>query len=125
MNLISIDIYRDKIQFEVFSIYNNKRNSVLQNEIKIPISFSIGDKLEYLRKFIITIINHNKVKKAYLNINDNLDIDINYDAFKTGSNISLIAKMDSDIARKYEQIRQLTELNIEIHKDIEEALLND
>lgn len=76
MNLISIDIYRDKIQFEVFSIYNNKRNSVLQNEIKIPISFSIGDKLEYLRKFIITIINHNKVKKAYLNINDNLDIDI-------------------------------------------------
>ena len=76
MNLISIDIYRDKIQFEVFSIYNNKRNSVLQNEINIPISFSIGDKLEYLRKFITTIINHNKVKKAYLNINDNLDIDI-------------------------------------------------
>lgn len=76
MNLIYIDIYRDKIQFEVFSIYNNKRNSVLQNEIKIPISFSIGDKLEYLRKFIATIINHNKVKKAYLNINDNLDIDI-------------------------------------------------
>ena len=76
MNLISIDIYIDKIQFEVFSIYNNKRNSVLQNEIKIPISFSIGDKLEYLRKFIATIINHNKVKKAYLNINDNLDIDI-------------------------------------------------
>ena len=76
MNLISIEIYRDKIQFEVFSIYNNKRNSVLQNEINIPISFSIGDKLEYLRKFITTIINHNKVKKAYLNINDNLDIDI-------------------------------------------------
>ena len=76
MNLISIEIYRDKIQFEVFSIYNNKRNSVLQNEIKIPISFSIGDKLEYLRKFIATIINHNKVKKANLNINDNLDIDI-------------------------------------------------
>ena len=74
MNLISIDIYIDKIQFEVFSIYNNKRNSVLQNEIKIPISFSIGDKLEYLRKFITIIINQNKIKKAYLNIKDNFEI---------------------------------------------------
>jgi hypothetical protein len=68
----------------------------------------------------IISISDDLIKKS-----DNLDIDINYDAFKTGSNISLIAKMDSDIARKYEQIRQLTELNIEIHKDIEEALLND
>ena len=46
MNLISINIYIDRIQFEVFSIDNGKRNSVLQNEIKIPISFSMGDKLE-------------------------------------------------------------------------------
>ncbi|WP_296647506.1 hypothetical protein [Romboutsia sp. 13368] len=74
MNLISIDIYIDKIEFEIFSIYDDKQNSILQNEIKLPISFSIGDKLEYLRKFIIIIINQNKIKKAYLNIKDNLEI---------------------------------------------------
>ena len=52
---------------------------------------------------------------------DDLDININYDAFRTGINISLIARMDSDIASKYEQIVKLTELNLSIHKDIEEA----
>ena len=74
MNLISIDIYIDKIKFEIFSIYDDRRNSILQNEIKIPLSFSIGDKLEYLRKFITIIINQNKIKKAYLDIKDNLEI---------------------------------------------------
>ncbi len=74
MNLISIDIYIDKIKFEIFSIYDDRRNSILQNEIKIPLSFSIGDKLEYLRKFITIIINQNKIKKAYLNIKDNFEI---------------------------------------------------
>ena len=74
MNLIYIDIYIDKIKFEIFSIYDDRRNSILQNEIKIPLSFSIGDKLEYLRKFITIIINQNKIKKAYLNIKDNFEI---------------------------------------------------
>ena len=47
MNLISINIYRDRIQFEVFSIYNDKRDIIIiQNEIIIPVSFSMGDKLE-------------------------------------------------------------------------------
>ena len=74
MNLITINIYIDRIQFEVFYIYNDKRNSILQNEIRIPVSFSMGDKLEYIRKFIGIIINQNKVKKAYLNIKDRLDV---------------------------------------------------
>ncbi len=74
MNLISINIYRDIIQFEVFSIYNDKKNSILQNELRIPVSFSIGDKLEYIRKFISIIISQKKVKKAYLNIKDRLEV---------------------------------------------------
>lgn len=74
MNLISIDIYIDKIKFEIFSIYDDRQNIILQNEIKIPVSFNIGDKLEYIRKFITIIIKQNKIKKAYLDIKDNLDI---------------------------------------------------
>ena len=74
MNLISINIYRDSTQFEVFSIYNDKRDIIIQNEIIIPVSFSIGDKLEYIRKFMSMIINQNKVKKAYLNIKDKLEV---------------------------------------------------
>lgn len=75
MNFISIDIYRNIIQLEVFSIYNYRKNSILQNELIIPISFSMGDKLEYIRKFISVIINQKKVKKAYLNIKDKLEVD--------------------------------------------------
>lgn len=74
MNLISIKIYIDRIQFEIFSIYHDRRNSISQNEIKIPVSFSMGDKLEYIRNFISMIINKNKIKKADLNIEDKLDV---------------------------------------------------
>ena len=74
MNLISINIYIDKIQFEIFSIYNDKKNIIQQNEIRIPVSFSIGDKLEYIRKFISIIIKQNNVPKAYLNIKDRLEM---------------------------------------------------
>ena len=35
----------------------------------------MGDKLEYIRKFISVIINQKKVKKAYLNIKDKLEVD--------------------------------------------------
>ena len=75
MNFISIDIYRNIIQLEVFSIYNYRKNSILQNELIIPVSFSMGDKLEYIRNFISVIINQKKVKKAYLNIKDKLEVD--------------------------------------------------
>lgn len=75
MNFISIDIYRNIIQLEVFSIYNDRKNSILQNELIIPVSFSMGDKLQYIRKFISVIINQKKVKKAHLNIKDKLEID--------------------------------------------------
>lgn len=75
MNFISIDIYRNIIKLEVFSIYNYRKNSILQNELIIPVSFSMGDKLEYIRKFISVIINQKKVKKAYLNIKDKLEVD--------------------------------------------------
>jgi hypothetical protein len=74
MNLISINIYIDRIQFEIFSIYNDNKNKILQNELIIPVSFSIGDKLEYISKFISVIKNKNKVKRAYMNINDKLEV---------------------------------------------------
>ena len=86
MNLISINIYRDRIQFEVFSIYNDKRDIIIQNEIRIPVSFSMGDKLEYIRKFMSMIINQNKVKKAYLNIKDKLEA-VSYTHLKDEKNM--------------------------------------
>jgi len=76
MNLISINIYSDIIRFEVFSIYNDNKNNILQNELRIPISFSMGDKLEYIRKFISIIISQKNIKKAYLNIKDKLEVNI-------------------------------------------------
>ena len=70
----------------------------------------------------ISILN---ISDNLMNKSDDLDIDINYDAFKLGSNISLIAKMDIEIAKHYEQVKKLTELNLQIHKDIEEVISND
>ena len=67
MNLISIDIYIDKIKFEIFSIYDDRQNSILQNEIKIPYLFNT--RKEFITNIkIIVIIIYNRLR-CYVKIN--------------------------------------------------------
>lgn len=74
MIFINLDIFIDKVEFCVFKSENHKKDYILNNKIIIPKSFNIGDKLNYIRKYIKTIINFHSIEFAYINIDDNAGI---------------------------------------------------
>ena len=75
MVFIDINIFIDKIEFNIFE-YKYEKKDILQDKIIVPQSFNIGKKLNYIRKFMVRLIKQYKIEKAYINIEDNLGIDV-------------------------------------------------
>ncbi|MDK2562746.1 hypothetical protein QOZ84_04220 [Romboutsia sedimentorum] len=76
MIFIDINIFIDKLEFNIFELTSNNRKEIIRDEIIIPKSFDIGNKLNYLRKFMKMLINQYNIKKAYINIEDSIGVDI-------------------------------------------------
>lgn len=76
MNFININIFIDRIEFYIFNIENNERRVIMSDTIVIPKSFQIGDKLNYLRKFLIMLVQKYNIKKSNIVIEDAIGIDI-------------------------------------------------
>jgi hypothetical protein len=76
MIFIDINIFIDKLEFNIFELTSNSRKDIIRDEIIIPKSFDIGNKLNYLRKFMKMLINQYNIKKAYINIEDSIGVDI-------------------------------------------------
>ncbi|WP_042275499.1 hypothetical protein [Faecalimicrobium dakarense] len=74
MVFIDINIFIDKIEFNIFE-YEYEKKDILQDKIIVPKSFNIGDKLNYIRKFMVRLIKQYKIEKAYMNIEDDLGIE--------------------------------------------------
>lgn len=75
MVFIDINIFIDKIEFNIFE-YKYEKKDILQDKIIVPQSFNIGDKLNYIRKFMAKLIKQYGIEKAYMSIEDNLGIDV-------------------------------------------------
>ncbi|MEF9991150.1 MAG: hypothetical protein RRZ84_01030 [Romboutsia sp.] len=76
MNFIDIDIFTDRIEFDIYSIDNQQKIGTIKDKIIIPKAFDIGDKLSYIRKVIDTFVRQGNVKNAHINSENNLDIDV-------------------------------------------------
>lgn len=76
MVFIDIKIYIDIIEFEIFKKSDEKIIKINKDNIIIPKSFSSGEQLKYIRKILASIIKQYSVKNAFLNIDENLDVDI-------------------------------------------------
>lgn len=76
MNLIYIDIFINKLQFCVINYINNERCRVRSEEIIIPVSFSIGEKLKYIKKMISTIIEQYKITFYSIVVDDDMGVNI-------------------------------------------------
>lgn len=76
MVFIDIKIYMDIIEFEIFKKSDEKIIKINKDNIIIPKSFSSGEQLKYIRKILASIIKQYSVKNAFLNIDENLDVDI-------------------------------------------------
>lgn len=76
MVFIDIKIYIDTIEFEILKKSDEKIIKINKDNIIIPKSFSSGEQLKYIRKILASIIKQYSVKNAFLNIDENLDVDI-------------------------------------------------
>lgn len=53
------------------------------------------------------------------------DINLSYDNYSIGYQLHLIEGLSRNLITAYQKIEQLTQMNIDIHKNIEEAINND
>ena len=56
-----------------------------------------------------------------MKISDSFDISLDYTSFNFSSQFSVIKAIATDVAEKYNQIDELTKLNINLYKDILEV----
>lgn len=74
------------------------------------------------------ILKHGKSKISILLIEDNIlhsqscELYLDYDNFTMAQQIKLIDGISKDIAKKYHQIYEMTQMNIDIYQSIEEGV---
>ncbi|RDY29788.1 hypothetical protein CHL78_001050 [Romboutsia weinsteinii] len=70
MFFIDISIRIDVITFNIYTMIDKQKEYLLQDNIVIPKSFSMGRKLSYIRTIIDTLINQYNIEKAYIETED-------------------------------------------------------
>lgn len=76
MGFMNINIFVNRIEFGIYNIMNEKTNYILEDKIIVPKSFTIGQRLSYIRKMINLLIKEYRVKKAYMYVDGNLGVEI-------------------------------------------------
>lgn len=70
---------------------------------------------EGISSLVVLLIDSKIMHSASVNIV------LNYDNFTLGQKIYLIDELSKDIVRKYQQVEQMTKMNIDIYQSIEEG----
>ncbi|MDU4860472.1 MAG: hypothetical protein E6356_00535 [Terrisporobacter othiniensis] len=76
MNHIYVNIYTDKVKFYIVYYDQSERRQIKNDEIILPISFSMGDKLYYIKKIISTIIKQYNIESYCLEVDSDIGVDI-------------------------------------------------
>lgn len=76
MTYMDINIFIDKIEFTIFKVENEGKKDILKDKVIVPKSFDMGDKLNYIRKFMVRIIKQYNIEKANMSIEDSIGIDV-------------------------------------------------
>lgn len=76
MNHIYVNIYTDKVKFYIVYYDQSEKRQIKDDEIILPISFSMGDKLYYIKKIISTIIKQYNIESYCLEVDSDIGVDI-------------------------------------------------
>lgn len=76
MNYIYIKIFVDKIKFNIMSYDGNEYTKIKSEELMLPISFNMGDKLYYIKKLIDKIIEIYNVELYNIEVDDDIGVEI-------------------------------------------------
>ena len=71
---IYVNIFEDKVDFMEYG--KREIYKIKENEIILPISFSIGDKLSYIKKIISVIIEQYNIETYSMEIDKDIGIGI-------------------------------------------------
>ena len=73
---IYVNIFKDKVDFHIMEYGKREIYKIKENEIILPISFSIGDKLSYIKKIISVIIKQYNIETYSMEIDKDIGIGI-------------------------------------------------
>lgn len=76
MNHIYVKIFIDRVSFCIVSNRQKERVKIKENEIILPLSFSIGDRLFYIKKIISIMINQYNIEAYTMQMDDDIGIEI-------------------------------------------------
>lgn len=76
MNHIYINIYVDKIKFYIVYLEKNEQRKIKDDEIILPASFCMGDRLYYIKKIIDTISNQYSIETYNIQVDEDIGIEI-------------------------------------------------
>ncbi|WP_434798954.1 hypothetical protein [Terrisporobacter vanillatitrophus] len=76
MNHIYVNIYTDKVKFYIVYYDQSDKRKIKDDEIILPISFNMGDKLYYIKKIISTIINQYNIESYCLEVDSDIGVEI-------------------------------------------------
>ncbi|MGL5330777.1 MAG: hypothetical protein ACRDD7_16025 [Peptostreptococcaceae bacterium] len=76
MGLMNINIFINRIEFGIYRANNDRTKYILEDEIIIPKSFSIGERLSYIRKMISILVKEYGVRKAYMYVEEDIGVEI-------------------------------------------------
>ena len=76
MNHIYINIYVDKIKFYIVYLEKSEQRKIKDDEIILPASFCMGDRLYYIKKIIDTISNQYSIETYNIQVDEDIGIEI-------------------------------------------------
>lgn len=76
MNHIYVNIYTDKVKFYIVYYDQSDKRKIKDDEIILPISFNMGDKLYYIKKIISTIIKQYNIESYCLEVDSDIGVEI-------------------------------------------------
>lgn len=76
MNHIYINIYVDNVKFYIVCFEKNERRKIKDGEITLPLSFSMGDRLYYIKKMINTIIEQYSIEGYNIQLDNDIGVEI-------------------------------------------------
>ena len=72
MNHIYINIFEEKSKYYIDEFEINKRIKIKENEIIIPISFSTGERLSYIKNIISILIEQYDIESYNIEVDDDI-----------------------------------------------------
>lgn len=76
MNHIYVNIFEDKIKFYITYYGQNEQRKIKEDEIILPISFSTGDRLCYIKKLISSIIDQYNIETYKVELYSDIGVEI-------------------------------------------------